>query len=98
LDQINLPGGDRHADRQIDARYRGENIRKNAIAAGKTRDVVKQDRLVADFALIDVDDTADFLLQLGAADLLELIGGFHLCDPLAQVLFCHFCFPVHGGG
>jgi hypothetical protein len=40
--------------------------------------------------LIDVDDAADLFLRLGAADPLQLIGGFDLRDPHAQVLFCHF--------
>ena len=56
------------------------------MAARKARHVVEQHRLVADAALIDVDDAADFLLALGAGDVLHLAGGAQLRDPGAQVL------------
>ena len=62
------------------------------MAARIARHVVEQHRLVADPALIDVDDAADLLLALGAGDVLQLAGGAQLRDPGAQVL------AVLGGG
>ncbi len=56
------------------------------MAARKAGHVVEQHRLVADVALIDVDDAADLLLALGARDVLQLAGGAQLRDPGAQVL------------
>jgi len=37
--------------------------------------------LVADAALINIDDAADFALGLGAFDVLNLAGRAHLRDP-----------------
>ena len=56
------------------------------MAARIARHVVEQHRLVADVALIDVDDAADFLFALGAGDVLQLACGAQLRDPGAQVL------------
>ena len=56
------------------------------MAARIARHVVEQHRLVADVALIDVDDAADLLLALGAGDVLQFAGGAQLRDPGAQVL------------
>ena len=67
-------------------RYRGQDIGEDAVAARIARHVVEQHRLVADSALIDVDDAADLLLALGAGDVLQLAEGAQLRDPGAQVL------------
>ncbi len=56
------------------------------MAARKAGHVVEQHRLVADAALIDVDDAADLLLALGALDVLQFARGAQLRDPGAQVL------------
>ena len=48
--------------------------------------LVEQHRLVADVALVDIDDAADLLLALGALDVLQFAGGAQLRDPGAQVL------------
>ena len=72
--------------RDVDAPHRGEDIGEDAVAARKAGHVVEQHGLVADPALIDVDDAADFLLALGAVDVLQLAGGAQLRDPGAQVL------------
>src|SRR5262249_58979891 len=47
---------------------------------------VEQHRLVVGLALVEIDDAADLVLTVGAADELKLAGGFHLGEPSAQVL------------
>ncbi len=48
--------------------------------------VVEQNGLVADPALIDVDDAADFFFEFGARDVLKLIVLAQQRDPRAKVL------------
>ena len=79
-------GGGIKSERDVDAPHRSENIRQDAAAARKAGHVVEQHRLVADAALVDVDDAADLLLVLGALDVLQLAGGAQLRDPGAQIL------------
>ncbi len=71
--------------RDVDAAHRGENVGEDAVAARKAGHVVEQHGLVADLALIDVDDAADFLLALGALDVLHFARGAQVRDPGAQI-------------
>jgi len=48
--------------------------------------VVEQNGFVADPALIDVDDTADFFFEFGTCDVLEFIVLAQQRDPRAQIL------------
>ena len=66
------------------------------MAARITRHVVEQHRLVADAALVDVDDAADLLLALGAGDVLQFAVGAQLRDPGAQVLALFGCCLFRG--
>src|ERR1700692_44390 len=55
-------------ERDVDAPHRGQNIGEDTMAARIAGHVVEQHGLVADLALIDVDDAADLFLALGAGD------------------------------
>ena len=74
------------AERDVDAPHRGQDIREDAVAAREAGHVVEQHRLVADAALVDVDDAADLLLALGALDVLHLVVGAQLRQPVPQIL------------
>ena len=83
-------------ERDVDAPDRGEDVGEDAPAARKSRHVVEQHRLVADAALIDVDDAADLLLALGAGDVLQFAVGAQLRDPGAQILALFGCRLFRG--
>ena len=85
--ELDLGAVGRMAHRHVDAADRGEQIGQDAVALGVAGDVVEQHQRVADLALVDVDDAADLALALGAADVHDLAGGFHLREPGAEVLF-----------
>ena len=61
-------------------------LASHPIAAGKSRHIVEQHRLVAGLALIEIHDAADLLLAVGALDHLQLAGGLDLAEPGSQVL------------
>ena len=85
-DEIDRRAVDRPAQREVDAPDRGEDVRENAVAARVARNVVEQHGAVAHLAHVEVDDAADLVLALGAADLLQLARRAQLVDPGAQVL------------
>src|SRR5262245_1695054 len=92
-DKLHFAGIGRQADRDVDPRHGGEHIGENPVAFRIAGDVVEQNRLVADPALIDIDDAADFLLAFGTADLLQLVGLFHGDEPRPQILLGHLPRP-----
>src|SRR6185312_6767524 len=75
---------------------RREDVGDDAPAAWKARHIVEQHRLVADAALVDVDDAADLLLALGAGDVLQFAVGAQLRDPGAQILTLFGCCLFRG--
>ncbi len=93
LDLLHLRRLRRQAQRQVDARYRGEDVGDDAVAFGKAGHRVEQHRGIAHLAHIDVDDAADLLLRLGAGDDFELARGAHALDPVAQISVGHPTSP-----
>jgi hypothetical protein len=85
-DQVHVGGVRRQAKRHLDALGRGENVGKRAISARIARNIVEQDRLVADLALVEVDNAADLVLTVGASDHLQVVGCLQFGKPGAQVL------------
>src|SRR5215472_888335 len=86
LDELIWPRVGIEPERDIDPAHRGQNVGQDPMAARKSGNVVEQHGLVADAALINIDDAADFALALGAFDVLNLLGRAHLRDPGAQIL------------
>src|SRR5262249_4904436 len=86
LDELIWPRVGIEPERDIDPAHRGQNVGQDPMAARKSGNVVEQHGLVADAALINIDDAADFALALGAFDVLNLFGRAHLRDPGAQIL------------
>src|SRR5262249_54377178 len=86
LHQLHLRRLGRHAEGEVDAPHRGEDVRDHAIARRIAGYVVEQDGRAAARALVDVDDAADLLLALGTADRGELAGFLQGREPGAQVL------------
>jgi hypothetical protein len=80
LASVSSPEGD------VDAANRGQDIGEDAVAARVAGNVVKQHGLVADPALIDVDDAANFALALGTRDVLQFAGRAQSRNPSAQIL------------
>ena len=66
LDLLHLGAFRRQAERDVDARDRGEDVGDDAVALGKAGDLVEHHRRIAHLAHIDVDDAADLFLRLGA--------------------------------
>ncbi len=88
-DQLDRRAVDRHAEREVDAPHRGQNVRENAVTPGIAWNVIEQDRGIAHLAHVKVDDAADFGFALGAVDLLHLACRTERLDPCAQILFRH---------
>jgi len=88
-DQIHLGALGRQAERDVDARHRGEDVGEHPVALGEARHLVEHYRRVSHLALIDIEDAADLLGRLGAPDDFQLAGGRDLGDPVAQVFVGH---------
>src|SRR5258706_14529919 len=86
MHQVDGAGIRRIAEGQVDAADRGEDFGEHAMPARIAGDVVEQDRRVTGLALIEIDDAADFLLAVGARDMLDLARGFHFGDPASEIL------------
>src|SRR5215471_3145973 len=86
LDELIWPRVGIEPERDIDPAHRGQNVGQDPMAARMSRNVVEQHGLVADAALINVDDAADFALSLGAFDILKLASRAQLRNPGAQIL------------
>ena len=71
---VNECGGVVEPERDVDAANRRQDIGEDAVAARITGNVVEQDGLIADPALIDIDGAADLALALGAVDVLQFAG------------------------
>src|SRR5262249_5569870 len=93
LDLLHLRRFRRQAQRQVDARNRGQDVGDDTVALGKAWDLVAQHRLIAYLADIYSDDAADLLLRLGAGDDLELARGADAFDPVAQIPVGHLTSP-----
>jgi broad specificity phosphatase PhoE len=76
-------------ERHIDARNRSQDVGNDAVAAGKPRHFIEQQRRMAHFPLVDVNEATDLLLMLGALDRLKLPRRVDGADPIPQILVGH---------
>ena len=76
IDQFDLRGIDGLAERDIDTRYRGQDIREHPATFRKARDVVEHDGRVGHLVHVDIDDSADFFVVIRTAHMLQLAVRF----------------------
>ena len=88
-DQVHLGALRRQAEREIDARHRGQDIGEHPVAFGEPRHLVEHHGRIAHAPLIDIQNAADLLFRLGTADDLQFAGLLDLGDPVAQILVGH---------
>jgi hypothetical protein len=89
LDQRHFGRVRRQSQRDIDPRHRRQDVGDYAVALGKARHFVEQQRRVAHLPLIDIDEATDLFFGLGPLDGLELARGFDRAYPVSKVLVGH---------
>ena len=70
IDQLDLGRVDRLAERDIDARHRGQDIRQHARALRKSGDIVEHHRRVGHLVHVNVDNRANLFMVIGARHML----------------------------
>ena len=97
LHQLHVGALGGNAQRHVDARHGGQDIRQHPRALGIAGDLVEEHRRIAHLAHVDIDDAADLLLGLGALDDLEFAHGVDGRNPVTKILVRHAKIPLGSG-